>query len=210
MEIKSVNIGKPRVLGGSKNEVLSGINKTSVGKQKLFLSKTQLDGDGQADLVNHGGIDKAVCIYPVEHLLYWQKRYNQPFSFGAFGENLSISGLTEEDVHIGDRFKWGSAIIEVSQPRRPCFKLAARHGIKQLPLDVQQTGYSGYYVRVIQEGFVSVSDPFILESRGSEFTIAQVNTVTYSQSSHSELQTIATLPLLSEAWKISLQKKLKA
>ncbi|MBJ8032143.1 MOSC domain-containing protein, partial [Bacillus cereus group sp. N21] len=86
-------------------------------------------GDGQADLVHHGGVDKAVCVYSGEHYSYWEETLNQDLEYGAFGENITVSGMREEDVCIGDTFELGEAIVQVTQPRQPCFKLAKKYNI---------------------------------------------------------------------------------
>ncbi len=133
LEIVSLNVGKPKVMNNNGKEVLSGIYKTPVDKL-LYLSKLNFEGDQQADLVHHGGVDKAICVYPFEHYSYWEKDLNLTLNYGAFGENLTVKGMTEDRVHIGDIFQLGSAIVQVSQPRQPCFKLAKRYNIKDLPL----------------------------------------------------------------------------
>lgn len=206
--VKSLNIGNISNIANNKDkEMMSGIFKSSV-QVPVFLTFTNLKGDEQADLVNHGGVDKAVCLYSVEHLLYWEQRYNQPFGYGGFGENISIQGLTEKDVCIGDVFKWGGAIVQVSQPRKPCYKLAERHQLKQLPLHILETGFSGYYVRVLEEGQVSVEDSFSRIERGSEYSIADVNRLTFSEDvKQRELEDLLLLNSLSTAWKESLAKK---
>ncbi|MCK0473106.1 MOSC domain-containing protein [Halalkalibacter sp. APA_J-10(15)] len=209
-KIKSVNIGTVKVISDkSKKAINSGIMKESIENQEVFLFKHNLVGDEQADLINHGGEDKAVCIYPVDHLPYWENRYDQSFHYGAFGENVSIQGLTEELVYIGDQFLWGEAVVEVSQPRSPCFKVALKHGIKQLPLHIQETGYSGYYVRVIKEGIVSKKSPFQLQKKGSNFTVSEVNTITYRKEiDENKVNELLKCPMLSMAWKKTLVNKL--
>ncbi len=104
----------------------------------LQLSLLNLDGDEQADLVHHGGRDKAVCVYCVEHYPYWESLTGTTLSFGAFGENVTVGGLTELEAYIGDTFQWGDAIVQISQPRQPCFKLAAKHGWPELPKQVEK------------------------------------------------------------------------
>ncbi|WP_062047030.1 MOSC domain-containing protein [Bacillus sp. JCM 19034] len=209
--IKSLNIGKIETLEKKREQVIkSGIMKQPIDNKNVYLSKISLEGDEQADLVNHGGVDKAVCIYPTEHLSYWEQRYNKSFNYGAFGENVSIAGLTENIVCIGDQFSWGEALIEISQPRSPCFKVALKHQVKQLPLHIQETGYSGYYVRVIKEGYVSVNEPFKLHKKGTDISIAYVNELTYSKKvAHKQIKDLLVVPALSNAWKKTLEKKLK-
>ena len=121
----------------------------------LWLGRTNLQGDGQADLVHHGGIDKAVCVYSADHWPYWQAILppNQ-LRGGAFGENFTVEQLTEADVCIGDVFEIGTALVQVSQPRQPCWKLARRWHIKDLAVQAERTGFTGWYFRVLQEGRV--------------------------------------------------------
>lgn len=128
------------------------------------LGLINLEGDGQADLVHHGGTDKAVLAYSAEHYPGWRQSMNNPsLPFGAFGENFTITGLTEADVCIGDIWQVGDeAVLEVSQPRQPCWKLARRWRIKSLALDVQQTGRTGWYFRVLTEGIVAAGMRLVL------------------------------------------------
>ncbi|HET7272154.1 MAG TPA: MOSC domain-containing protein, partial [Rubrobacter sp.] len=107
------------------------------------------DGDGQADLVNHGGPEKAVCVYPFDHYVHWERVFGRRLECGAFSENLTISGAVETEVCIGDVFMVGEAMVQVSQPRTPCSKLAGKNGERLLTKWVGQKGYSGYYLRVL-------------------------------------------------------------
>ncbi|GAE28300.1 uncharacterized protein conserved in bacteria [Halalkalibacter wakoensis JCM 9140] len=200
----SLNKGKTRSMGDD-HDVLSAIFKHSIGEEPIWLSSSNLEGDEQADLVNHGGVDKAVCVYPYEHYTYWQERLDLSLPVGAFGENITMIGVKEADAHIGDTWKWGGAIVQISQPRRPCFKVAKRHGIKKFPLYIQETGYSGYYLRVLQEGEVSVNDPLVLIERKSDISVEFVNQVTYSRNKNLDaIEKLKQLTELSDAWKESL------
>ncbi|ARK30628.1 MOSC domain-containing protein [Halalkalibacter krulwichiae] len=205
-KVLSLNVGKSKNIAElDEKEVLSAIYKHSVEESVLFLSKSGIYGDEQADLLNHGGSDKAVCIYPIEHYAYWQSKLKIRLSHGAFGENVTLAGLTEENCHIGDIFKWGEAVVQVSQPRRPCYKVAKRHQIKKLPLIIQTTGYSGYYVRVLQEGYVSKKDPFELLDQLTDFSIKYINKITYHEKGNLQArEQLRQLESLSSSWKSSL------
>ncbi|MFC0562422.1 MOSC domain-containing protein [Halalkalibacter alkalisediminis] len=204
--ILSLNIGVSQNIGGDGDKkIISAIYKNSVSEKSLFLSKTGLEGDQQADLVNHGGIDKAVCIYPIEHYAYWEKELEKTFPIGSFGENMTLAGMVEKDTHIGDIWQWGEAVVQVSQPRRPCYKVAKRHQEPKLPLLIQQTGYSGYYLRVLKEGYVSVKDRCVLTERKSDVSIKVVNHTTYQdQNNERDKHVLLNLNELSVAWKKSL------
>ncbi len=143
--IISLQVGQPRTVGGRESsdpfdEVwTTGFFKLPV-TDPVWLGTTNLNGDGQADLKNHGGPEKAVNVYPVEHYPYWQQVLGATeFPFGSFGENFTTDGLLETEVCLGDIFEVGSALVQVSQPRQPCWKLARRWRIKDLALRVQES-----------------------------------------------------------------------
>ena len=144
---------------------------------QIRLGRHNLAGDGQADLVHHGGVDKAVCAYPSEHWLYWRGILPpHRLTGGAFGENFTLEGLTEADVCIGDVFSVGTAVVQISQPRQPCWKLARRWQIKDLAVQVERTGFTGWYFRVLQEGTVEAKDRLRLIDRPCpEWTVAAAN-----------------------------------
>jgi len=145
----------------------TAINKSPVD-ENLYLSINGLEGDQCADLRNHGGLDRALHQYPLEHYAYWRKKYDDiDWHASGMGENLSSEGMTEDNVYLGDRYRWGKAIIEVSQPRSPCFKLNKRWGIDGFSVDMQQNSRCGWLYRVIQPGVVSVYNPLELIDRPS-------------------------------------------
>lgn len=208
--VRAVLVGEPQMLeDGKGHSVQSAINK-SVVDVPLYLTSTHFEGDRQADLKNHGGADKAVLAYSYDHYPYWEKRLNKPMDFGAFGENLTLSGLTEEDVHIGDTYELDEAVIQVSQPRQPCFKIAFKHGIKEMPLWVEETGRSGIYFRVLKEGWVSQKPNLTLIEKGEgTLTLSQINTILFSKTpTVDELTEASTQIGAAEALKNDLLKKL--
>jgi MOSC domain-containing protein YiiM len=209
-QIVSVNVGKPKELIYKGKSIQTGIEKQPVDKP-LLLTKVNFVGDGQADLVNHGGEDKAVCVYPFEHYAYFSSEIGLSLSYGAFGENLTLLGLTEEKVCIGDEFQIGEAVVQVSQPRQPCFKLAHRHDTKDLPLRFQGTGYTGFYFRVLSEGVVSKEDSVqFLRRHQDEITISYINEVQYKDKSNKEkVKKILSVPFLSESYQKTFMKRLQ-
>jgi len=151
--VRSVNVGLPRAIGMQSGEaVISGIRKTPVIPGSLRVGPTGIEGDGQADLRVHGGPDKAVYAYPSDHWSWWQKEHGLTCQPATFGENLTLEGADEEAVAIGDRFQWGDVLLEVSQPRAPCYKLAMHLSREDLPALMTLSARCGFYLRVIATG----------------------------------------------------------
>lgn len=158
MKLISVNCGLPRRVVWQGMEVTTSIYKEPV-VGRIALRRLNLDGDRQADLSVHGGKDKAVYCYPIEHYSYWQRELsNISPAMGAFGENFTTEGLAEESIHIGDRFAIGSAEVVVTQPRMPCYKLGIRFRSNDMVKRFLDSRLSGFYLAVIREGEVGASD----------------------------------------------------
>ena len=156
MTIVSVNVGRPRTVRWKRKEVTTGIFKTPVAGT-VRVRRLNLDGDEQADLTVHGGEDKAVYAYPVEHYAFWRDELpGMELPCGAFGENLTTEGLDEVEVRVGDRYRVGTAEVLVTQPRVPCFKLGIRLGRDDVVACFLRSGRSGFYLAVTREGEVSV------------------------------------------------------
>ncbi len=134
---------------------------------EIYLSATGLEGDECAETKFHGGVERALHQYPAEHYQYWASKYRSEHTWQApgMGENISTLGMSEADVCIGDRYQWGEAIIEVSQPRSPCMKLSQRWGVENFSVDMQDVSRCGWLYRVIQPGVVSVDAPLVLIER---------------------------------------------
>src|SRR5215204_4801057 len=161
VRLVSVNVGLPQVIGATRwgKPIRSGIVKQPVSASSIDLGTLNLDGDRQADLTVHGGRDKAVYAYPVEHLPLWNEELGTDFGLGTFGENLSTAGWREDGVCIGDVWAWGEARLQVSQPRSPCYKLATVTGRPDLLKRLVRTGRTGWYLRVLQPATVPVAGP---------------------------------------------------
>lgn len=176
------------------------------------LQRHNLEGDGQADLVHHGGLDKAVSAYPSEHWFHWHGVLpTHQLTGGAFGENFTLQGLTEEDACIGDVFSMGSAVVQISQPRQPCWKLARRWQCKDLALQVEQTGFTGWYFRVLQEGLVETNAVLRLVERPfPEWTIATANQIMHHErDNHIAAEHLSRCPLLSASWQQTLRQRVQ-
>ncbi|HEX2273765.1 MAG TPA: MOSC domain-containing protein [Acidimicrobiales bacterium] len=160
----SVNVAKPAYLGMHRGRpVTSGIAKRPVTAADLRLDRENLEGDGQAELGIHGGVDKAVYAYPSEHLAAWSEELGQALGPAAFGENLTTEGWTEDDVRVGDRWLWGDAVLEVTQPRWPCYKLAMYRGRADIGRRMRRNGRTGWYLRVLEPGRVPTAGPIRVE-----------------------------------------------
>ena len=177
-----MNVGLPQAQRYGREEVRTGGAKKPV--PHALLRSGGFEGDGQADRVNHGGVDKAVCVYPFDHYYsHWEKVFGHALEPGAFSENLTVSGAVETAVCIGDVFSVGETILQVSQPRTPCSKLAGKNGQRLLPKWIGQTGYTGFYMRVLSEGPVRAGDAFErVENHPHHITVADVNDVVFGRS----------------------------
>jgi MOSC domain-containing protein YiiM len=158
MKVLSVNVALPRLVAWRGQTFNTGIFKKPVAGP-VMMRKLDLDGDRQADLSVHGGAYKAVYAYPSEHYEFWRKQFPEmELPWGQFGENLTTEGLNERDTHIGDVLRVGAATVQVTQPRVPCFKLAAKFHREDILKRFLESGRSGFYVSVIEEGLVAVGD----------------------------------------------------
>jgi MOSC domain-containing protein YiiM len=210
MKIISLNIGLPK-------EELFGhkVFQTAIAKQSVSgpvkLGHEGFKGDGSADRKNHGGADKAVCVYPAVHYPYWSEVLGIKLPDAAFGENLTVAGLTEEDVSIGDVFAIGTAICQVTQPRQPCNTLNARYGRPDLGKLVVESGKTGFYLRVLQDGEIASGDRLVLTERGpGSITIAHASHVYHHDRRNVQaVREILALAALSTSWRESFEKFLK-
>jgi MOSC domain-containing protein YiiM len=167
VRVVSVNVGLPREVAWHGKVVLTSIFKEPVSGS-VRVRRLNLDGDRQADLSVHGGPDKALYAYPVEHYRFWETTLERTLGYGAFGENLTLRGLPlEDEILVGDRIRIGTAELVVTQPRLPCFKLGVRFGDPAIVRRFLEAGRTGYYLRVVQEGDVAAGDDARLVGRGA-------------------------------------------
>ncbi|MGO1332177.1 MOSC domain-containing protein, partial [Cellulosimicrobium funkei] len=170
-----------------------------------------LEGDAQADRRVHGGPEKAVCVYPVEHYAAWRDELGADLPPGAFGENLLTRGLTEDDLLLGDVLALGTATLQVSMPRRPCYKLAAVHGLVDLPDRVQASGRTGWYLRVLTPGTVRAGATAVVVGRPARSaTVREVNRVmNLDRDDLPAAAALAALPTLPARWRDTLARRLR-
>lgn len=178
--------------------------------EAVYLTGTGFQNDEVGDKKNHGGPEKAVFCYTAGHYDEWTNALGQEMGPGGFGENLAVTGLDETNVCIGDVYQLGEARIQVSQPRRPCWRPARRHRIMDLALRIEDSGRTGWYFRVLTEGRVQAGDHFkLLERPNPEWTIGACNEVMYNHTENLGLtESLRDVALLAENWKKSLQKSL--
>ena len=202
--IRSLQVGRPTLLPWRDGAVPSSIVKHEVDGP-VALDHENLAGDAQADLSVHGGPDKAICCYPIEHAARWVPVLGQEPPPGAFGENLTLEGLTEDRVHIGDEFTVGTARVQVSQPRGPCFKLAARWNVRELPGLMAKGMISGFYLRVLEPGEIAAGDALEQVARRSDVSVAEVMRVTYVERGDEEARlAVLAVPELAVQWRRAL------
>lgn len=206
----SLQIGQKRQLDYYGKEWKSAICKSPV-VGRLPLHATKLEGDQQASTRFHGGPNKAVCCYSAEHYPYWQDTFGlgSAFTYGAFGENFTLSGLPESEACLGDIFRVGSATIQICQPRQPCRNVARRWDRKDLPGKMADLGWTGYYLRVLETGDVGAGDSlFLLERSHPDLTILTVNRAMYQQEGGDDLmRRLATLPIFAVSGRKVFQKR---
>lgn len=203
MNLISLNVARPRLTVYNGATINTGIFKQPVSGP-VQLRTLNLDGDRQADLTVHGGPYKAVYAYPAEHYPYWRKQLpGMDLPWGMFGENFSTTGLSENELHIGDRLQIGSAVLMVRQPRMPCYKLAAKFQRDDMIERFLHSGRSGFYFSVEQEGKVAAGDSFkILSQESGGITIAEMNRLFVRDKYDRDLlQKAMNTPALPEDWR---------
>ncbi|MHA1600332.1 MAG: MOSC domain-containing protein, partial [Alphaproteobacteria bacterium] len=180
MKILSVNVSLPKKITHNGRTVTTGIFKEPVDG-RVVLRSLNLDGDGQADLIGHGGEYKAAYVYTFENYEYWENELGRTdFTYGQFGENLTVEGMLDNAIHVGDVFRVGGALVEVTQPRVPCFKLGIKMGIEGFEHVLLSSNRIGFYFRVLEEGVVGAGDHFEqVNTDRQRMTVAEVNNLLY-------------------------------
>ena len=214
MNLQSIQTGKAQRYGDptkskfAEKEWESGIFKSTISEPAV-VTKTGIIGDEQADLKVHGGPDKAICVYSLDHLPYWEKQINKELAAGAFGENFSVTDVSESDVCIGDTFRCGDVTVQVSQPRQPCWKLARRWGAKEIITLMQDNGKTGWYFRVLEEGnILAPADIELIDRPYADWTITRANEVMYRDTKNIDAaHTLSQIKELATSWQEVLQKR---
>ncbi len=210
MKLLSVNVGLPREIEWKGKTVRTSIFKEPVAGE-VRVSTLNVEGDQQSDLTVHGGPDKAVYAYPSEHYPFWRTELpGTDLPSGVFGENFTTAELLEETVHIGDRFRVGSAHFVVTQPRMPCFKLGIRFNRPDMVKRFLQSGRTGFYLAVAKEGEVGSGDSIELLNRDEHnVTIADVVNLYRGDATNQELlRSVSELPSLPNSWREYFRKRL--
>src|SRR5580658_3568955 len=207
----SVNVGMPQDLTWHGRTVYTAVWKRPV-EGPVQARRLNLDGDGQGDLAGHGGEQRAVFVYQIESYQYWQDQLGRDdFEYGQFGENFTVAGLGDDQVCIGDRYRIGDALFEVTQPRVTCYRVGIRMNDPQIPALLVSHGRPGFYLRVLEEGLVGAGDAIVKIADGAErMTVAEVNALLYLPGHRREdLQRALRIPALSPGWQGSFRALLE-
>jgi len=201
----SVNVGLPRDVPWKGQNVRTAVWKRPV-QGRIAVRRLNLEGDGQGDLAGHGGEQRAVMVYQMESYRYWESQLGRnDFSFGQFGENFTVTGLSDDEVCVGDRYRIGSALLEVSQPRVTCYRVGIRMAEPAMPALLVSHRRPGFYFRVLEEGEAGAGDEIIKVADGPErLTVATIDGLLYLPNpSHEQLKRALRVPALSRGWKTS-------
>ena len=207
----SVNVGMPRDVEWEGRTVHTAIWKDPVEGPRM-VRRLNIDGDGQGDLNGHGGVNRAVFVYQIESYRYWQEFLGRDdFTYGQFGENFTVEGLADDEVCIGDRYRIGSALFEVSQPRVTCYRVGIRMDEPQMPSLLVAHRRPGFYLRVLEEGEVGAGDAIERVERGPEaMTVAEIDGLLYLPNrARRDLARALRIPALSEGWQGSFRELLE-
>jgi MOSC domain-containing protein YiiM len=208
--IVSVNVGLPRIIDTPRGPVSTAIFKSST-ERRLQVAPHNLEGDRQADLSVHGGENKAIYGYPSEHYGPWSEEIGRTdLVHGQFGENLTTRGMLEREVGVGDVFSVGSTVLQVSQPRAPCFKLGIRMGDAKFVKRFLRSGRPGFYFRIIEPGELGVGDEITCVERGrTGISVHEIWRLSYGDSSdRARLELALQIPTLGDEWRTPMQAKL--
>src|SRR5215470_15602938 len=203
----SVNVGLPKDVAWHGKTVHTAVWKYSVDGPRQ-VRRLNIDGDGQGDLQGHGGEHRAVFVYQIDSYRYWQSELGRnDFTYGQFGENFTVDGLPDREVCIGDRYRIGSALFEVTQPRVTCYRVGIRMNEPQMAALLVARGRPGFYLRVLEEGHVEAGDDIVQVGVGPErMTVSEIDALLYMPGHpRSQLERALRIPALSTGWRGSFQ-----
>src|SRR5512135_204500 len=203
----SVNVGLPRDIAWRGETVRTAIWKEPVQGRRM-VRRLNIDGDKQADLAGHGGEYRAVFVYQIESYHYWERQLGRnDFVFGQFGENFTVDGLSDEEVYIGDRYRIGGALFEVTQPRVTCYRVGIRMGDPRIPALLVSHHRPGFYFRVLEEGDVEAGDEILKVASGPEqMTVAEIDALLYLPGHpRRQLKRALRISALSPGWQASFR-----
>lgn len=209
LDVLAVFTGRPKLIERDGREAVStAIAKVKVTQPVLPLDTMNVDGDQQADRISHGGPDKAVYVYPSEHYSTWNEEGFDVAS-GGLGENVATAGATEEVVRIGDVWRWGTALVQVAQPRSPCYKLVLHVGRKDIATEMIRSGRTGWYLRVLEIGQVPTSGQMLLDARDDAApTVAETFAAMFPELSEGHvLERVLGCRALADQWRSFLLKR---
>src|ERR1700747_3233001 len=210
-QLVSVNVGRPREITWRGKTVYTSVWKEPVQGRRL-VRRLNIDGDAQGDLNGHGGEHRAVFVYQMDSYHYWQRELKRAdFTFGQFGENFTVEGLADGEVCVGDRYRIGGALFEVTQPRVTCYRVGVRMNEPRMPALLVEHHRPGFYFRVLQEGEVGAGDDIVKIADGPErISVAEVDALLYLPGhSREQLERALRIPALSKGWQSSFQAILK-
>ncbi len=207
VELRLGGVGR---IAHGRRSVRSAIAKTRTS-DPVTLGPLGFTGDAVADTKNHGGVDKAVCVYAASRYEGWGSRLGTTLARPAFGENLLVDGVDEDDVHVGDVFTLGTAVLTVSQPRVPCYKPAAHTGERRLTVDLRTTGWTGWYLRVVEPGVVREGDVARPRERlDGSLSVSALNALRYGEAPDpAAVAAAATTPGLTDDWRRALLESVR-
>ena len=203
----SVNVGMPQNVAWQGRTVYTSVWKHQVNGPRL-VRRLNIDGDGQGDLAGHGGEHRAVFVYQIDSYRYWERELGRSdFTYGQFGENFTVDGLPDREVCIGDRYRIGSALFEVTAPRVTCYRVGIRMKEPRMAALLGSHGRPGFYFRVLEEGTVEAGDEIVQVAAGPErMTVFEINALLYLPGHpRSQLERALRIPALSAGWRDSFQ-----
>lgn len=207
--IHTLTVGMPKELIDSKGRsMITGIEKQRV--QEVYLSSQGFEGDDVADKKHHGGPDRAVCLYPAEHYIQWEQELGKTLPVAAFGENLTVTNMLEADVCIGDIYKIGDAVIQITQGRIPCSTIDRYIEANTLLKRLIETGYTGFLARVLEEGTICADSTIeLVEKHPARISVLYCNEVYFKNNDAIAMKQIQAVDALAEDWKEKLEKRIQ-